>query len=134
MFAPGAGGEMGSVPRRPWVAYLVVVLSPLPPVLVLAVIATFGDHQPPAGQCEGIGFGCVPSPATGAQLLLLLFAAPVAAAQIALGCGALALLRLWERYRRAPVVVQGLIPAAPMLVLTVALLVAATSGSAWPGG
>ena len=81
------------------------------------------SDQVPKGQCRGIGFGCQPSPAEDAQLMLLFFALPIAILQIALGCGVLALLRLWKAYRTLPVLVQGLIPCTPMIVLAIAILV-----------
>ncbi|MDG4823047.1 hypothetical protein O7635_14425 [Asanoa sp. WMMD1127] len=46
-------------------------------LLALACAGTFAlpDHNPD-GQCEGIGFGCVPAPRDSARLLIAMFGVP----------------------------------------------------------
>jgi len=46
-------------------------------VLVTAYLGTFAlaDHNP-SGQCEGIGFGCSPTPRDGARILLVVAGLP----------------------------------------------------------
>lgn len=111
-------------PARPersagW-AYLIVVLVALLPGLVLALIAIFGSHSGLKHYCEGIEFGCFPSQAHAARLLLFFIAPPVAVVQIAVCCGLLALLRLSQAYRRLRIFVQGLVVGIPIPLLLAA--------------
>jgi hypothetical protein len=93
----------------------------VPPV-VLELIYLFGGHSAPDGRCEGIGWGCTLSPSNTAKLLLL-FVLPVCVLWAAGSMVALALLRRRPSYRARPAVVQGLVPAAPVLLLLLLFLV-----------
>jgi hypothetical protein len=75
----------------------------------------------PAGQCEGLGWGCTLSPADTAKLLLL-FVLPVMVIWAIAATVALALLRRRPTYRAHSAVVQGLLPVAPVPLLFALLL------------
>lgn len=102
----------------PYVAML--VFAALPPV-TLELIGIFGDHSVPRGQCEGLGGGCVLSPANTARLILL-FVLPAMVLWAAVSMIVLALLRRRPGFRARPALVQGLLPIAPALVIIVAVL------------
>src|SRR5258707_7782314 len=87
----------------PYVAML--TLAALPP-LVLALFCVFGDHGVPPGRCEGLGGGCVLSPANMAKLLLL-FVLPIMVLWAAGAMVVLALLRRRPAYRARPPLVQA---------------------------
>jgi hypothetical protein len=99
---------------------LMLAFAALPP-LALELFSVFGDHSVPKGQCEGLGWGCVLSPADTAKLLLL-FVLPVMVLWAAGAMVALALLRRRATYRARPVLVQALIPAVPALLLVILLV------------
>ena len=94
---------------------LLVAFAALPPV-VLVLISLFSTDDVPAGQCEGIGWGCTMSDADTARLLLL-FVVPVCVVWAAGSMVALSLLRRRESYRTRPAAVQALIPVAPTFLL-----------------
>ena len=97
-----------------------LVCAALPP-LVLALFGVFGSHEVPPGRCEGLGGGCVLSPANTAKLLLL-FVLPIMVLWAAGAMVALALLRRRPSYRALPAIVQGLIPMAPVPLVFLLLL------------
>src|SRR4051794_23629632 len=94
LFQMGIMADMGQGGVRHEVLPYVVMLTctALPP-LVLALISVFGDHSVPAGRCEGLGWGCVLSPASTARLLLL-FVLP---AMVVWSAGAMVALALLQR-------------------------------------
>jgi hypothetical protein len=96
---------------------LMIVFAALPPG-VLELISVFGSHRAPPGRCEGLGGGCVLSPANTARLLLL-FVLPVMVLWAAIALVALTLLRRRESYRNRPAIVQAAVPVLPALVLMV---------------
>ena len=104
------GARNGALPY-----VLMLAFAAVPPV-VLELINLFGDHSVPAGQCEGIGWGCVLSASDTAKLLLL-FVIPVCVVWAAGSLVVLALLRRRPSYRARPAVVQALIPVAPTFLL-----------------
>lgn len=104
------------------VAYLVVIFSPLLLFFALGLLAIFGSHHVPKGQCHGIGWGCQMTTSEDAELAAVVFGLPNAVVQILVGCGVLALLRPWKAYRGLPVFAQGLIPSTPMFVLAIVVL------------
>lgn len=101
-------------------AYLVVLGCAVMPALVLLAAFAFGGNAVPRGECRGIGGGCDMGTSDQAAFALVFIAPPVVLAGAAVGAGALALLRLWRRYRALPRVVQGVIPGLPMLVIAAA--------------
>ena len=107
--------------RREVLPYVVMLICTALPPLVLALISVFGDDTVPAGQCEGLGWGCTLSPADTAKLLLL-FVLPVMVIWAAAAMVALALLRRRPGYRARSAVVQGLLPVAPVPLLFALLL------------
>jgi hypothetical protein len=102
----------------PYVAML--AFAALPPLL-LELIGIFGDHSVPPGECEGIGGGCVLSPA-GTARLILLFVLPVMVLWAAGAMIVLALLRRRPAFRERPAIVQGLLPVAPALLMIIAFV------------
>lgn len=112
--------ERGVV-RREALPYVVMLTCTALPPLALALFSVFGAHSVPPGQCEGLGGGCVLSPANTARLLLL-FVLPVMVIWAAGAMVALALLRRRSSYRARSVIVQGLLPMAPVPLLFVLLL------------
>ena len=101
--------------RRAVLPYaLMLVFAGLPP-LTLELIGVFGDHSVPPGKCEGLGGGCVLSPANTARLILL-FVLPAMVLWAAVGMIVLALLRRRPSFRARPAAVQGLLPVAPALL------------------
>jgi hypothetical protein len=107
--------------RREVIPYLVMLTCTALPPVVLALISVFGGHGVPPGQCEGLGGGCVLSPANTAKLLLL-FVLPAMVVWAAGAMVALALLRRRPTYRARSVIVQGLLPVAPAPLLFALLL------------
>jgi hypothetical protein len=104
--------------RRSVLPYvLMIVFAALPPA-VLSLIGVFGSHSVPPGRCEGLGGGCVLSPANTARLLLL-FVLPVMVMWTAIALVALTLLRRRPAYRSRPSVVQAALPVLPVFVLLV---------------
>lgn len=112
----------GSDPHRSRtvVAYLVVVFSPLILFFAFGMIPVFHGYSVPKENCGTVG--CHLSAWDEALIYAVVVGIPAAAVQIALGCGVLALLRLWKRYRRLPIAVQGLIPSAPIILLALRVL------------
>lgn len=98
------------------VAYLVVVFSPLLLFFAFGLLA-FLDHRPSCGE-----IGCNMSGPEEAIVSAIIIGIPAALIQIALGCGVLALLRLWKAYRKLPIAVQGLIPSTPIILLAFRVL------------
>ncbi len=96
--------------------YVVMLAFAAVPPIVLELINVFGAHSVPAGECEGIGWGCTLSSSDTAKLLLL-FVVPVCVVWAAAAAVVLALLRRRPSYRARPAVVQGLIPVAPTFLL-----------------
>lgn len=111
-------GRTGVRSVLPYAAML--AFAALPP-LALELIAIFGDHSVPRGQCEGLGGGCVLSPADTARLILL-FVLPVMVLWAAVSMIVLTLLRRRPAYRARPAIVQGLLPVAPALLMVVAFV------------
>jgi hypothetical protein len=107
--------------RREVLPYVVMLTCTALPPLVLALIGVFGDHSVPPGRCEGLGGGCVLSPANTAKLLFL-FVLPMMVLWAAGAMVALALLRRRPAYRARSVIVQGLLPVAPVPLLFLLLL------------
>ena len=97
-----------------------LVFAALPP-LALELVAVFGDHSVPPGECEGLGGGCVLSPANTARLILL-FVLPAMVLWAALAMIVLALLRRRAAFRDRPAIIQGLLPVAPALLVLVAFV------------
>ena len=77
--------------------YLVVLglLWVLPAVVAELLHVTLPDHNA-GGQCEGIGFGCSPTPADTGPLLLVL-ASPFLLVAGLVGCGVVALVKARRR-------------------------------------
>src|SRR4051794_26611478 len=111
-------GQSGGVCRAALPYALLLVFAALPP-FGLELLAIFGDHNVPKGECEGLGGGCVLSPAATARLILL-FVLPVMVLWAAGAMIVLALLRRRPGFRDRPAVVQGLLPVAPALLLILA--------------
>lgn len=111
-------------PRRAALAHVTLLAFAALPPLALFLIKVYGDHGVPKGRCEGLGWGCAQSQSDTAALLLL-FVLPAMVLWAAGGTVALALLRRRVRYREWPVVVQGLLPVAPALIILTALLLLA---------
>lgn len=107
--------------RREVLPYVVMLVCAALPPLALALFAVFGDHGVPPGRCEGLGGGCVLSPADTARLLLL-FVLPIMVVWAAGALVALALLRRRSAYRARPAFVQGLLPMAPAPLVLLLLL------------
>lgn len=107
--------------RREALPYVVMLICTALPPLVLALIGVLGDHSVPPGECEGLGGGCVLSPADTAKLLLL-FVLPAMVVWAAGAALALALLRRRPTYRARSPIVQGLLPVAPAPLLFILLL------------
>ena len=101
-------------------AYLTVLGCAVLPALVLLAAFTFAGNAIPGGACRGMGGGCEMGASDTAEFMLLFIAPPVVVVGAAVGTGALALLRLWRRYRALPRFVQGLIPGIPMLLIAAA--------------
>lgn len=108
-------------PRRAAIAHVTLLVFAALPLLVLLLIKIFGDRSAPEGQCEGLGFGCVPSQADTAALLLL-FALPIMVLWAACGTLLLVFLRRRVRYRERPAILQGLLPVVPVLLITVVVV------------
>lgn len=100
-----------------------LVYAALPPVALL-LIRIYGDHGPPEGRCEGIGWGCAPSQSHAAALMFL-FVLPVMVVWAAAATAVLALLRRRPGFRAMPALLQGLLPILPAYALLLALLLAA---------
>lgn len=107
--------------RRSVLPYAAMLAFAALPPLVLALIAAFGDHSVPPGKCEGLGGGCVLSPAHTARLFLLLVL-PVMVLWAAVSMIVLTLLRRRPTYRARPAIVQGLLPVAPALLGIIAFI------------
>jgi hypothetical protein len=65
------------------------------PIIVSAIVWVMLPHSVGPGQCEGIGFGCVPSPATTFVLWALVFGLPAMLVVSGATCGVIA----WRRSR-----------------------------------
>ena len=107
--------------RREVLPYVVMLVCAALPPLALALFAIFGDDSVPPGRCEGLGGGCVLSPADTARLLLL-FVLPIMVLWAAGAMVALALLRRRPAYRARPAFAQGLLPMAPVPLVLLLLL------------
>lgn len=112
--------EQGGI-RREVLPYAVMLVCAALPPLALALFGVFGDHGVPPGRCQGLGYGCVLSPAKTAKLLLL-FVLPVMAVWAAGAMVVLALLRRRPAYRARPAITQGLLPMAPVPIVLFILL------------
>lgn len=107
--------------RRPALPYIVlVILAALPPA-ALELVHLFGGRHVPAGQCEGIGWGCALSPADTAAFLLLLVL-PITVVWLLIAMPVLALLRRRPGYRDLPAVAQGILPMIPLYVIAAVVL------------
>jgi hypothetical protein len=106
--------------RLPLPYALILLIAVLPP-LALALVAVFGSHSVPPGRCEGLGGGCVMSPAKTAQLFLL-FVVPAMLLWAALALGALVFLRRRPGFRERPALVQVLPPVVPAVLLVAAFV------------
>jgi hypothetical protein len=111
-----SGMEQTDRHHRSVLPYVLMLAFAAMPPLALELIGVFGDHSVPKGQCEGLGWGCVLSPADVAKFLLLIVL-PVMILWAAGAMVALTLLRRRARYRARPAIVQGLLPVVPALVL-----------------
>jgi hypothetical protein len=109
--------------RRTVLAYVLLPAFAALPPLTLELISVFASHRVPPGRCEGLGGGCVLSPANTARLLLL-FVLPVMVMWTAGALVALTLLRRRVRYRSRPAVVQAALPIlpAPAFMVVAALI------------
>lgn len=79
--------------KRPYVIALIVTLAL--PIMVAAIVWAVLPHSVSPGRCEGIGFGCVPSPATIFVLWAFVAGLPAALVVSAATCGVIA----WRRSR-----------------------------------
>lgn len=113
-----SGMEQTAGLRRSVLPYVLMLAFAALPPLVLELVGIFGDHNVPRGTCEGLGGGCVLSPADTARLFLL-FVLPVMVLWAAIGMVALALLRRRPAYHRRSAIVQSLLPVAPALLLII---------------
>lgn len=112
---------VGRSATRSVLPYVVMLAFAALPPLVLELIGVFGDHSVPKGRCEGLGWGCVLSPANTARLILL-FVLPVMVIWAAVSLIVLAMLRRRPTYRARPAIVQGLLPVAPALLAVLAFV------------
>lgn len=107
--------------RRCAAPYLYLLLLTALPLAVAALVMGFGSNSVPAGECHGLGGGCVLSTVDLAEMFLL-FAGPVIIAWALVATLILVLLRRRVRYRVRPPFMQGLLPIAPLFVLLVLVL------------
>jgi hypothetical protein len=80
--------------KQPYVIALIVTLAL--PITVAAIVWVALPHSVSPGRCEGIGFGCVPNPATTFVLWAFVVGLPAVLVVSAATCGAIA----WRRSRR----------------------------------
>jgi hypothetical protein len=83
---------------RPYL-WVVGVFWVLPAVLTLLGYL-FLPHHVASGQCEGIGFGCVPAPNFGLVIFMAYFGAPFLLVSGVLALGVVALVRYIRRDAR----------------------------------
>lgn len=76
-----------------WVVGLFWVL----PAILTILGHLFLPHHNASGQCEGIGFGCVPAPSDGIVIFMALIGAPVLLVSGAVTLGIVALVRFLRR-------------------------------------
>lgn len=93
-----AGSVLGvKTSRRPYLLAIGICwVAPLVLMLVLHVVLP--DHNP-NGQCDGIGWGCVPAPSDGV-VLAWLFTLPYTFLAGLIACGLIAGFRAVRRGRR----------------------------------
>ena len=77
--------------KRPYRIALTFTLAL--PIVIAVVVRVVLPHSVSPGRCEGIGFGCVPSPATTSVLWALVLGLPAILVVSAATCGAIA----WRR-------------------------------------
>ena len=93
---------MRDAPARSARPYLWVVglFWVLPTVLTLLGWLLLPHHNA-SGQCEGIGFGCVPAPNDGLVIFMIFFGAPFLLASGFVALGGVALVRFLRRRARS---------------------------------
>ncbi|WP_028047413.1 hypothetical protein [Cellulomonas sp. URHE0023] len=69
------------------------------PVVAVVLGWVFLPHDNPDGACEGIGFGCSPSPADGLLIVAAMFGVPILTGVGLLVCGVIALMQYIGRPR-----------------------------------
>ncbi|GIG19873.1 hypothetical protein Cch01nite_05970 [Cellulomonas chitinilytica] len=79
-----------------WVLGLTIVL----PMVLVAVGWLVLPHHNPPGQCDGIGFGCVPNPADGLLIVSMIVVLPACVLVAGAACATIAITRA-VRGRRA---------------------------------
>ena len=89
---------MRDVPARSVRPYLWVVglFWVLPAVLTLLGWLVLPHHNA-SGQCEGIGFGCVPAPSDGLVIVMVVVGAPILLVSGFVALGVVALVRFLRR-------------------------------------
>lgn len=67
----------------------------------------FLPHHNASGQCEGIGFGCVPAPSDGIVIFMFFFGAPALLVSGVVALALVALVRFLRRRRGAESSTEG---------------------------
>ncbi len=94
---PAPDGPRSPEPRGGKQPYLIALAFTLAlPIVIAVIVWAVLPHSVSSGRCEGIGFGCVPSPATTFVLWALVVGLPAMLMVSAATCGAIA----WRRSRR----------------------------------
>lgn len=86
-----------------WVVGLFWVL----PAVLTVLGHLFLPHHNASGQCEGIGFGCVPAPSDGIVIFMFFFGAPTLLVSGVVALALVALVRFVRRRRGSESPTEG---------------------------
>lgn len=85
---------------RGWSPYAwALVVTLVLPALAVGIGWLVLPHHVESGQCEGIGFGCVPNPADGLLIVAMIIGIPVCLAAAAISCIVIAIAQAARRHR-----------------------------------
>jgi len=80
-----------------------LIITLVLPALAVGIGWLVLPHNVESGQCEGIGFGCVPNPADGLLIVAMIIGIPVCLAAAVVSCIVIAIVQAARRHRERSV-------------------------------